>query len=87
VQPYARAEWIHEFDNDARTVGATYVFDPNSTPLLARTNEPDRDYGLLGLGVSAVLPKGYQAFLDYQGLVGFRDLSSHRFLAGLRMEF
>lgn len=87
VIPYARAEWVHEFDNDARTVGATYIFDPNSTPLDARTNEPDRDYGYIGLGVSSVMPQGYQLFVDYQGVIGFKDLSEHRFIAGLRAEF
>lgn len=87
VLPYARAEWIHEFDNDARTIGATYIHDPNSTLLAARTNNPDRDYGFLGVGVSAVMPHGYQLFLDYQGLIGFRDINEHRFVAGLRAEF
>jgi uncharacterized protein with beta-barrel porin domain len=87
VLPYARAEWIHEFDNDARTVSATYVHDPNSTLLAARTNDPDRDYGFLGVGVSAVMPHGYQLFVDYQGLVGYRDLTEHQFVAGLRAEF
>jgi outer membrane autotransporter protein len=87
IIPQIRAEWVHEYSNDARDIAATYVFDPNQIPLLAKTNDPDRDYGYIGVGVSSVLPQGRQLFLDYQGLVGYRDLEDHRIVAGLRLEF
>ncbi|MGB5835307.1 MAG: autotransporter outer membrane beta-barrel domain-containing protein [Thiohalocapsa sp.] len=85
--PQARVGWIHEFLNDADTFTAVYTVDPQQTPLLALSDEPDRDYFTLGVGVSAVLPKGVQAFLDYQTLLGNKYVNDHLFSAGVRAAF
>ena len=52
-----------------------------------RTDDPDRDYGELGLGVSSVFKGGGQVFFSYDTLIGFENLTSHLFTLGGRIEF
>lgn len=85
--PQGFVEWIHEYSNDARTIEATYIYDPFQVPLIANTNDPDRDYASLGVGISAVLPRGMQMFFSYQAVLGFSDLEENLFVGGIRAEF
>ena len=84
VQPYARAEWRHEFQNDQRTIRTQYRFDPRDNVLEITTDEPDRNYYAVGLGVSAVFQSGLQGFVGYDTLLGLDDVSDHLFSAGVR---
>ena len=85
--PQGRAGWVHEFENDSDDFTAVYVNDPNQNQLRAETDNPDRDYFELGLGVSAVFKNGTQAFFYYDTLLGFDDVTDHVFTLGGRMEF
>ncbi len=85
--PQARVGWVHQFENDATLMQAAYVNDPNGNILSANTDNPDRDCFELGLGVSAVFQGGMQAFLNYDTLLGFRNLKDHLFTLGVRWEF
>lgn len=84
--PYGRLAWVHEFKNDSETMRAFYTVDPNKNNLIAITDDPDRDYGELSLGVAAVMRDGVQAFFDYQTLIDHRYVEDHRFTVGFRME-
>ncbi|MCB1869714.1 MAG: autotransporter outer membrane beta-barrel domain-containing protein, partial [Gammaproteobacteria bacterium] len=85
--PQAKVGWVHQFENDATEMNAVYVNDPRGNILSATTDDPDRDYFELGLGVSAVFRGGMQAFLNYDTLLGFRNLQDHLFTLGARWEF
>ncbi|MCH8505142.1 MAG: autotransporter outer membrane beta-barrel domain-containing protein [Ectothiorhodospiraceae bacterium] len=85
--PQARAEWIHEFSNSGRRVETRYVNDPDRNVLAVRSDDPDRDYFRLGVGVSLVTRTGTQAYLDYETLQGLKDIESHQITAGIRLEF
>ena len=85
--PQGQVGWVHEFENDSQRFSAVYVDDPNQNQLLAETNDPDRDYFELGLGVSAVFKRGTQAFFYYDTVLGFDDVTDHIFTVGGRMEF
>lgn len=84
--PYLRAGLVRQFENDAVQVSAVYIDDPRSNELLATTNDPDETFGELSVGASAVFKGGLQGFLTYDTLIGFDDLSTHVFTAGLRWE-
>ncbi|MGB5742853.1 MAG: autotransporter outer membrane beta-barrel domain-containing protein [Sedimenticolaceae bacterium] len=84
--PFARVAWVHEFENDSQKMKAFYTVDPQQNNLVAQTDDPDRDYFELGIGVSAVMRGGLQAFFDYQTLLGYRDLTDHVFTIGIRSE-
>ncbi|MGD8429343.1 MAG: autotransporter outer membrane beta-barrel domain-containing protein [Ectothiorhodospiraceae bacterium] len=84
--PQARVEWIHEFSNDGRRIETQYVNDPRNNVLALQTEDPDRNYALIGLGVSAVFQSGMQAFINYETLQGLKNIESHLITAGIRLE-
>jgi uncharacterized protein YhjY with autotransporter beta-barrel domain len=86
LSPYGRIAWLHEFLNDSQTMRAFYTADPNQINLIAKSDDPDRDYFQLNLGLAAVMRDGVQAFFDYQALLGHRYLSENRFTLGVRLE-
>jgi outer membrane lipase/esterase len=85
--PQVRGEWRHEFLNNARSIRAKFANDPFNVVFSIPTDRPDRDYFAVGAAVSAVLRKGVAGFIDYETLLGFRDVVSHGFTAGVRIEF
>lgn len=91
LTPYVRADWEHEYENDSRTIVASFAVVDSAyaslNEILIPTDEPDRDYFNLGAGILAALPNGWQLFLDYATILGYEDLSLHRFVTGLRWEF
>ena len=87
VTPQASFSWNHEFMNESRNITARYSADPNFISFNAITNSPDRDFVILGAGVSSVLQGGVQLFFNYQTLLGYNRVTSHGFTAGARLEF
>lgn len=87
ITPQARFEWAHEFKHDSRYITARFLNDPAAGRFEIATDDPDRDYFNLGLGVSAVFSQGRSAFLYYEAVVGRDNLSEHSIAAGIRFEF
>ena len=85
--PQVRAEWRHEFKNDARTITSRFVFDPLRTPLALVTDSPDRDFFALGVSLSATFRGGVAAFVSYEAVVGLADVTSNSVVGGIRLEF
>ena len=52
-----------------------------------RGDNPDRDYFNVGVGILMVLPNGWMPFVDYESLISYEDLKSHKFVGVLRVEF
>jgi outer membrane autotransporter protein len=87
IVPQLRIGWVHEFENGQEQVGARFVNDINSEPLFILTDEPVRDYADLSVGVSAQFPNGRSAFLSYNTLLGYNDVTYNAINAGVRLEF
>ena len=89
VSPHFRAEWVHEFKNDDRTLTASYINGSQTTgnSIIIPGDEQDKNYFTLGAGLSAVFSRGIMAFLDYSTILGLEDISSHVFTGGIRVEF
>jgi len=85
--PQLRGEWRHEFKNDARSVTATYSNDPFGTAIVIPTEFPDRNYFALAAGISGAFARGISAFVNYETLLGLRDVTNHQFTGGVRFEF
>lgn len=87
--PYARADWHHEFENDARTVSARYASQEvgQSFDLNVGSDDPDEDYFSIGLGVAAIFANNIQAFIDYRATLGLEDASANLFTIGVRGSF
>jgi outer membrane autotransporter protein len=94
VVPYVRGEYVHEFLNDDDGAQVHYAADPffatdlaGSSAFVITTEDPDRNYGDLGVGVALTLPDGWVTFLDYAAVVGFADFAIHTVAAGFRKDF
>jgi len=87
IVPQLRIGWVHEFENDQERVGARFVNDINNTPTFILTDEPVADYADLSIGVSAQFAGGRSAFLSYNTLLGYDDVTYNAINAGVRLEF
>ncbi len=87
LTPYLRAEWRHEYLDNKRRITAKYANDPFNIFFSIPTDDPDRDFMGLAVGVSNQFKGGVSAFVNYETVLGLRDVSAHTFTAGLRIEF
>jgi uncharacterized protein YhjY with autotransporter beta-barrel domain len=87
IAPQVLAEYVHEFMDPQRVIRFRFVDDLAAVHFRFQNDRPDRNYFNLGAGVVVQLARGITPFLNYRALVGYRDQSSHRVTAGLRMEF
>jgi len=51
------------------------------------SDEPDTDFGVVGVGLSFVYPNFMQLLFYYEGLVGYENLTSNAFTVNLRGQF
>ena len=85
--PFGGLEWIHEFEDDNRPIVGVFLGDPNEQSFRLPIDEADPNYFRLSLGSSAIFAQGRSAYLQYQTILGYDDLSHHSISAGLRLEF
>lgn len=87
VQPQVRASWIHEFDDDARSIPGRFVGDPvEDREFGVPTDEPDRDYFNLALGLTMTGYRGWSLFATYDTDLERNTLDNHVVNIGLRKE-
>lgn len=84
--PQASVEWIHEFANNSRNITARYVNDPQNNVIVIPTEQPDRNYFRISLGLSAVFQRGWSGFVNYENLQGLSNITQHSLLFGMRKE-
>jgi outer membrane autotransporter protein len=87
ITPQARLEWAHEFKHDSHDITARFLNDPTTGRFAIGTDEPDRDYFNLGLGVTAVFAEGRSAFIYYETVISRDNLTQNSLAAGVRFEF
>lgn len=86
VIPQLRLEWAHEFDNDSRQITAQYVNDPRNNRFFVRTDAPDRNYFVLGGGLSALMVGGMTTFAEVETVLGKEDYNKYTLRIGGRLE-
>jgi len=84
--PYARVEYQYTAQNSAKQVNAQLVGLPSSNTLLPSVGA-DKSYGNVGLGATAVLPRGMSGYFNYQHLFGKQNFDDDRYILGVRIEF
>jgi outer membrane autotransporter protein len=86
--PQLRGEWIHEYEDDDRRIGAIFTGDTSTQGKFKLvTDSPDRDYFTLGAELAATFAHGFGAFAAYEALLGYEDVESHKLTFGGRIEF
>ncbi len=79
-------EWEHEFTDNSRAIAAQFVYDPTRTSFEIRSDDPDRNYFNLGLGVTAVFANGRSGFIHYESRLGQDDVRQYWINGGIRIE-
>ncbi|MCF6210049.1 MAG: autotransporter outer membrane beta-barrel domain-containing protein [Gammaproteobacteria bacterium] len=79
-------EWEHEFTDNSRAIAAQFVYDPTRTSFDIRSDNPDRNYFNLGLGVTAVFANGRSGFLHYESRLGQDNVRQYWINGGIRIE-
>lgn len=87
--PYVRLEWEHEFEEDGETIKASYVNGTQTTGNVIdiTTDDRDTDYFNVSVGLTAVLPMGISAFVDYSTVLDLDDVDGFVINGGIRYEF
>jgi outer membrane autotransporter protein len=85
--PQVSLDWIHEFSNDQKNINALYINDLSGTPVIISTTKPDHNYFDLSVGVSAQFANGKSAFINYNTILGYEDVSQYAITGGVRFEF
>jgi outer membrane autotransporter protein len=87
IIPQTTFEYVHEFQDDQRSIRFRFAEDLNRTKLRFSNDPPDRDYFHTSVGLVFVLPSGLSPFINYRTLLGYRDYTRHAVTAGLRFSF
>ena len=88
LMPTVRGEWHHQYEDSSRNIAVRFLGDTTSgLAFNTVTTSPDRNYFTVGGGVSSTLAHGVSAFFNYDALLGYRNVESHLFTVGARMEF
>lgn len=92
--PNLQLEWHHEFEDDVRAMQAKYAADTTSATCTGAvscftflTDQPESDFGVASVGLSAVFARRVQAYFIYEALLGVQDLNSSSIALGLRGQF
>ncbi|MGE3775341.1 MAG: autotransporter outer membrane beta-barrel domain-containing protein [Gammaproteobacteria bacterium] len=84
--PQVMAEYVHEFDNDGDPITGRFVNAPGVSFRMG-LDDPDRNFANVGVASSFVLNSGTAAFVSFQTLLGYHDLTAHAVEVGLRVPF
>ncbi|RAI40065.1 autotransporter domain-containing protein [Rhodoplanes roseus] len=87
VTPEWRAFWQHEFLDPSRTLTATFVDQALPLSFGTTVGGPGRDFGVLGVGLTAVVAERLQASLGYDVKLGADDYVAHVVSGRFRMAF
>ena len=89
-QSILAAKYARE-DELAQTADPSFGFSGSLTNCLScfsiASVAPDTDFGVVGAGLSMVFPNFVQLLFYYEGLVGYKDLTSHAFTINFRSQF
>ena len=78
--------WEHEYQGNAYPIKGQFVNDQFNTTFAFKTDNPDRDYFRVGMGLSAVVPGGTTAFIQYQSTLGRKNFKDYTIALGGRIE-
>ncbi len=89
ITPYVRLEYTSEFEDSADGVRYRFAndpFDAADASLLIDVDDPDSSYLIYGAGVAAQFAFGVSAFVSYQALGSYENLSGEIVSFGMRWE-
>lgn len=92
--PQVRAHFVHEFENNQRTLMAHFTDDPSATSsggpistFAVFTDQPTRNYFDWAGGLSAQFGYGVSAFVEYGSVAGESEIHSSNLNFGVRVMY
>jgi uncharacterized protein YhjY with autotransporter beta-barrel domain len=85
-QPQLKVGLRHEFANPARALTVRFANDPNDTPIVFNTEDPDSSWGEWALSSAFVFTHGHSGFVQYRQRFGHEFLQERVFAIGWRIE-
>lgn len=85
--PQVSFDWKHEYKDHQRDLAVSFVGDTRDRQFFYNDEDPERNFYVVNAGISAVLPHGIQAFVNYRALVGHSFFEGHAGTIGMRIEF
>lgn len=88
LAPQINLDWIHEFEDDQQSIDVQFAGDLQATPtkFIFNSDDPDRDFFSLRVGLVAVLANGIQPFIEYRQIFGHSFFDTYGGSIGLRLE-
>jgi len=85
--PQLNADWTHEYADSQRQIRLQFAQDNRADPTVfsIQTDRPDRDFFRLGAGIVAVLPHGFQAFANFETILGHAYFDNYTGTLGFRL--
>ena len=87
MNPVARFSYFHEFENDVRVLGGSFVFDSSNETFNLFTDTPDRNYFNLGLGLQFTFAKSRLLYFMFDTDLARDDLDLYTLTFGYRQQF
>ncbi len=84
--PQLSADWVHEFADPQRNLAFSFADDLNGIKFVYEDEKPDSDFFELAVGLTALLPNGWQPYLQFRTIVGHEFIDSYVGSIGLRLE-
>jgi outer membrane autotransporter protein len=87
--PQITGDWTHEYEFNQRSISVQFAQDlrPVPTTFSYQTDRPDRDFFHVGTGIVAVLPKGFQSYINFEALLAHSYLNNYVGTVGVRLGF
>jgi len=87
IIPRLRAEWVHEFENNARTITAGFTGPSyNPTSALMAVASSVRNWANLGVGVQMLFARSIVGYINYDRLI-IKHAENNIISGGIRMNF
>lgn len=83
--PQVDVNWIHDYAVGGRTIDASFIKATAPSDFSFKTEPVERDFATAGVGLSALLPSGWQPFVSVRTLLFNDNFVSLGGTAGLRV--
>jgi len=87
ISPNFSLQWQHEYKDQSRTINTAYLVDITETgagKIAVQTAGAAKDFGIVGVGLTALFSHRLQAYVTYERLVGVSYLTSNSISVGVR---
>lgn len=85
--PQAHIHAIYEFDNDAHALTGQFLNASSQQSFQFLTDQPDRVYFNLGVGVTAQFAPGKMLYINYEKVADLSNINWYAINVGLRLAF